>query len=341
MQKFLYRLFRFSLIGLIPLIIISVLYVIFDPFKVLYNYDSFIETGVKGMGPLNKDYVSTTTFINNSKKINYNSFIFGNSRSIFYQISEWKKFINLDASCYHFDASGESLYAINKKIEFIDKKGNEISNILLVLDYETLMQDEPRLDHHLFIISPILVNNSNVIEFHKTFFFAFFNPKFLYAFLDFKISGRIKPYMKQNNLLDDRPRNYDVLTNELRFDSYEDMIRKNNYYTSKRLSVFFNRDTTIQHFSPKCILENQKKMLKNILSITQKHNTAIKIVINPLYDQQKLNEEDLEYLKILFGKNNVFDFSGINKFTNDYRNYYEASHYRPHVASEILKIIYE
>ena len=36
----------------------------------------------------------------------------------------------------------------------------------------------------------------------------------------------------------------------------------------------------------------------------------------------KLNESDLIYLKDTFGEDNVFDFSGINEFTNDYRNYY-------------------
>ena len=55
----------------------------------------------------------------------------------------------------------------------------------------------------------------------------------------------------------------------------------------------------------------------------------------------KLNESDLIYLKDTFGEDNVFDFSGINEFTNDYRNYYEISHYRPHVARKILEIVYE
>ena len=63
-------------------------------------------------------------------------------------------------------------------------------------------------------------------------------------------------------------------------------------------------------------------------------------MISPLYNKMKLHNEDLEYLKKVFGETNVFDFSGINKFTNDYRNYYESSHYRPHVAREILKIVY-
>jgi len=340
MRAYIRKLLRFSIIGLIPLLIVSVLYIVLDPFKVLYHYDSFIDTDAKGRVTLNQDYVSTTTFINNSSKINYNSFIFGNSCSFFYQVSDWERHLNENALCFHFDASDEALYAINKKIEFIDHKGNKIDNILLILDYATLIQDKPK-SAHLFIISPSLVNNSNIIDFHKTFFLAFLNPKFLYTFLDFTISGYIKPYMRQNYLLDYRPRNYDVLTNEIRFDYFEDLIQTNAYYTSERLSVFYNRDTTIQRESPQCIFENQKSILNNILSIANRHNSSIKVLINPAYDQIKLNEEDLKYLIDLFGHNNVFDFSGINKFTADYQNYYDATHYRPHVAREILGIIYQ
>ncbi|KAA6318040.1 hypothetical protein EZS27_031899 [termite gut metagenome] len=46
---------------------------------------------------------------------------------------------------------------------------------------------------------------------------------------------------------------------------------------------------------------------------------------------------DLEYLENVFGEDNVFDFLGINTFTQDYTNYYDDSHYRPHVAREIMK----
>lgn len=339
MSKFLSRLFRFSLIGLIPLTIIGLLYIVFDPFKVLYNYNSFIESNSKGMVTLNQDYISTTTFVNNSEKINYNSFILGNSRSIFYQVSDWKKYLNQDDRCFHFDASSESLWALSKKIEFIDKKGDSIKNILLVLDYSVIIQDKPK-SGHLFIISPTLVDNSNVFDFHKTFFSAFLSPKFFYAYIDFKISNKVKPYMRKNSLLDDDPRNYDVLTNELRFDYFENLMLEDKYYTPERLAVFYERDTINQKISPECIFENQKLIFNNIQNISRKHNTKIKIIINPLYDQLKLNQKDLDYLKILFGKENVFDFSGINKFTNDYKNYYENSHYRPHVAREIMEIVY-
>jgi ribosomal protein L20A (L18A) len=338
MKKFISKLFRFSLIGLSYLTIMAFLYIKFDPFKVLYDYNSFFDNNAKVTVATNKDYASTTTFIKNSKKINYNSFIFGNSRSIFYQISEWKKHIGADAICYHFDASGESLWALNKKVEFIDKKENNIKNILLVLDYSTLTKVKPK-SGHAGIISPALVNNSNIIEFHKTFFTAFLNPKFSYAFLDYNISNKMKPYM--NKVLDDRQKNYDSKTNELRFDYFENLISKGKYYTPERLSVFYDRDKTIQKFSKECIKESQKNILENIYSITQKHNSQIKIIINPLYNQIKINKADLKYLRALFGEENVFDFSGMNSFTKDYKNYYESSHYRPHIAKEIMEIIYE
>ena len=63
-------------------------------------------------------------------------------------------------------------------------------------------------------------------------------------------------------------------------------------------------------------------------------------MISPLYDQVKFNPEDLSVLQEVFGHNQVFDFSGVNEFTTSKYNYYETSHYRPHVANEIMKKVY-
>ena len=329
---------RFALIGIIPLIIILLTYVALDPFKVVRKYDTFYDIDAKGSVAINRDYVSTTTFANNYNRENYNSFIFGNSRSILYQVSDWKKHLPPAGSCYHFDASGESLYALHKKLEYLDRKGIDIKNGLLILDYVILNKDKPKAGH-LFVLSPELVNNRNIIDFHLTSFKAFFSYKFLYAYIDFQISGVVKPYMKKNYLLDDTPVIYDINSNEIRFDYFEDLIIKNKYYDAEKISVFYKRDTML-HYSTEAIKENQKSMLTSIYNIFLKHKTDYKIIISPLYDQVKINQNDLKYLNNLFGKKNVFDFSGINKYTNDYKNYYEISHYRPHVARELLDEVY-
>ncbi len=340
MKQFIKRLLNFSFFLTIPFLVLLCLYIILDPFKVLKSYDSFYDTKADGRVGLNRDFVSTTTFIRNSEKIDYNSFIFGNSRSIFYQIDDWKKHLDSNSKCYHFDASGEALWALNKKLEFIDKQGNNLNNILLILDYATIIQDKPK-EGHLFIISPPLVNNSNLFDFHKTFYLTFLNHKFLYAYLDFKLSGKVKPYMRTSYLLDDRPLNYDITTNEIRYNYFEKLIEDGKYYTHERLSVFYDRDTLTQKYSSQSIFEEQKKIFQNIQSILEKHNSKVKVIISPLYDQMKMNDNDLIYLRSIFGQNNVFDFSGINEYTNDYSNYYESSHYRPHIARKLMEIAYE
>lgn len=341
MKKFLINIIGFALISVMPLLILLIPYLSLDPFKVIKAYGTFYNPNVKGSAGLNRAYIRTIIFLKNCKKTNttYNSFIFGNSRSMFYQVSDWKKHLSPESNCYHFNAPGEALWALNKKIEFLDNQGLEIKNALLILDYAILTQDNPK-SGHLDITTPVLGNNSNIIDFHLTLLRAFLSPKFLYAFIDFRTSGAAKPYMKKNNIFCDAPINYASDTNEVRWDYSEDLIRKNLYYTPERLSVFNDRDT-IQSYSSVSIEENQKVIFSNIHRIFKKHNTKVKIAISPSYDQIKLNKADLSYLKYLFGRENVYDFSGINEFTNDYRNYYDQWHYRPHVSREIIEEIYK
>jgi hypothetical protein len=320
------------------LALLLTLYVYLDPFKVIKKYQSYyISDAVPGV-ILDRDYVSTSTFNNNYPLYKYNSFIFGNSRSIFYEVKDWEAYIAKESSCFHFDASGESLYGIYKKIKYLDRKSVPIHNALVIFDHLTLIKVEPE-EPHLLAISPQLENNKNLISFHLCFIKAFFTPQFMIAYLDYKISNEVKDYMKKNLLLDDRHTHYELVSNEPSFPFAEELIEKGEYYTPERMEVFFHRDS-IQVFEDPVIGEKQKSMLTQMNDIFIKNNTNFKIIINPIYDQRKINEKDYLYLVSLFGQERVFDFSGINEFTNDYSNYYEENHYRPHIAKEILKRIY-
>jgi hypothetical protein len=320
------------------LTLLLTLYVYLDPFKVVKKYQSYyISDAVPGV-TLDKDYVSTSTFNNNHPLYKYDSFIFGHSCSIFYEVKDWKPYIAEESSCFHFDASGESLYGIYKKIKYMDRKNVPINNALVLFDYVTLTQIEPR-KRHINAISPQLENNKNLVSFHLCFIKAFFTPQFMIAYFDYKISKEVKDYMKNNFLLGDRPVHYELSSNEVSYPFAEQLIKKGEYYTPERMEVFFHRDS-IQVFEDPAIGKKQKNMLTEMNDIFIKNKTNFKIIINPCYDQRKINEKDYLYLVSLFGQERVFDFSGINEFTNDYSNYYEESHYRPHVAKEILKRIY-
>jgi hypothetical protein len=332
MKNFLINLIYFTIVPIIWLCV----YISLDPFKVICHYDRFVENNAKAYIILNQDYVSTKTFDNNYKKYLYNSFIFGNSRSIFYQISDWKSYIGQKNSELHFDASDEALYALHKKILYVDSKKVNIDNVLLVLDDGLLKKDKPN-SGPLFEISPQLENNKNFLSFHFTYFRAFASPSFFIPVIYFKLTNNVPPFMK--GALDYRQRTVDPITNELQFEEIEKMIADGKYYTKERLDLFYERGT-VQVYSKPSILSSQKLMLKDINDIFIKHHTNYKIIISPLYDQVKLNQDDLQYLKGLFGERNVFDYSGINDFTKDYTNFYETSHYRPHVPRKILSEIY-
>jgi hypothetical protein len=323
----------------LPFIILLIVYVYLDPFKVIRRYQSYYVSDVIPRVVLDRDYVSTATFDNNYSMYRYDSFIFGNSRSIFYEVKDWKPYIAETSSCFHFDASGETLYGLYKKIKYLERQNISINNALVIIDYSTLNGIEQVKMNHLSAISPQLEDNKNLISFHLCFIKAFFTPKFMIAYFDYKVSGKIRGYMTKNHLLDDRPVHYDLVTNELSYPLFERLIESGEYYTIERMKVFYQRDS-IQSFSPVVIGEKQRNMLTDINAVFIKNRTNFKIIINPLYDQQKLNEKDILYLASLFGKERVFDFSGINELTDDYSNFYEASHYRPHVAREILQRIY-
>jgi hypothetical protein len=335
--SFIGKIFVFGL----PLLVLSVLYFFVDPFKVLGDYPVYYKSGYPQYIVLNRGFVSTTMFDKYYSRYNYNSFILGNSRSIFYEVNDWKPYLNGGQSCFHFDASDENIYGIYKKVLYLDSKVPRINNILLILDYSTLSDPGPHKEGHLFVIPPQLENNQNFLQFHLEFLKSFFNPKFLLGLIDLNLSGKISSFMENASLFDDRPVVYDLISNEIRFENFEKMIEEDdNLYYRSRMHLFYER-TGKKEYSRIAIYDQQKRYLEEIKKIFNKHNTDYKIIINPLYDQIALNQNDLKYLRNIFGEENVFDFSGINEFTNDYKNYYETSHYRPNVACRIIRKIYQ
>ena len=183
---------------------------------------------------------------------------------------------------------------------------------------------------------------TNKILFQLEYLKTFFTPKFLYAYLDFRISNKVKEYMKNDYLLNDIPLSYNLKGNEIKFTEFENNIKLNPtiFYNNTKMQVFYKRDSN-QVISKKVIETEQLKLLTEIQEVFKENKTNCKIVISPLYNQIKINEADVVLLKRIFGDMNVFDFSGINTITNDYHNYYESSHYRPHITNLIMQEIYK
>jgi len=333
MKKFIKAFLIFISFPILYFIVLTIGYLYFDPFKVLYKYENYTSDGLA----LNRDFVSTEVFIKNKNKYNYNSFIFGSSRTIAFRPSSWKKYLKPNDHVFMFDASSENIYGIYNKIKFLDSTRIKIDNALIIICRGTTFTPLVNNKSVLFIKHPKTSGESST-EFYTVMFKGYFsNPMFLFNYYCYKISGSYKPFM--NGYIAKDKSTLNPITNETNLVDWDNELRKDpeSYYI-KQAHHFYTRAGE-RTDSINNITEDQKIILNKIEKILKKNNTKYKLVISPLYEQVKFSKQDINILTSIFGKN-IYDFSGKNKFTDSYLNYYESSHYRPFVGNSIMKSIY-
>ena len=333
MKNFLLKSLNFLLIGIVPMVLLTLGYFVNDPFKVLKKYNNYSNLYVIP----NRDYISTEMFIKNEPKYHYNSFIFGSSRTVAFQPDKWKTYLPENAAPFMFDASGESVYGIYSKLKFLDSLHYKIDNALLIICRDVIFANSSNHKGHLFIKHPITSNESSS-SFQLDFFKAYLNPVFLFNFYFYKLSGSYKPFMK--GYIEDRKILIDTITNEVQITDQENEIQ--NYpdaYYNKRKSIFYERKTERTDSVARLKIPHLF-MLKEIKRILDKNATHYKVVISPLYEQMKFNPDDKKIIYDIFGEA-LYDFSGKNYFTDSLNHFYESSHFRPIIGDSIMSIIYK
>ncbi|PID27551.1 MAG: hypothetical protein CSB55_08735 [Candidatus Cloacimonadota bacterium] len=332
MKKFLLKI----LAAFTPFFIFTGVVIYMDFFKVLGFRDYYGDEQIVG---LNREMITTTTYNTFRDSEHFDSFIFGNSRSEAYKCDSWKKHLPEKSVPFHFDASGEGIWGISRKISYIDENKDSLRNALIIIDGKSLVKTEIRYKH-LFVSMPCVSKESSV-KYYLTFLKASLNLHFLTAYADYRIFGKYRNYMgyfirekKFNDVVDKK--NCNIIYGA-DFEIEEDSV---GYYENRiKQGIFYERPVKNHEIYP--VTDKETEQLRLIKKIFLKHKTNYKIVISPLYDQIPLEKEQLNLLYDIFGKENVYDFSGKNEFTESVFNYYENSHYRPHVAAEIMDIIYE
>ncbi len=324
-------LFKKILLILLPLFIMLAVYLAFDPFEVIYTYKHHYNDPRVNY---NWDYNQTETLIQNYTDRKYDSFIFGNSRSIAFFTSDWCRFID-SPRILHYAAMNESLYGIHRKFLFLSRRHMPIRNALIILDAQLMSM--PFNSSGLLFIKHPKISGENPLDFHLTFFRSFIEMPFFIGYLDYKLTGKVRqPFTKMLG----ECLQYDPVSGDKFNAKLEKSIAENREKYYKNLSsVFYPRDLS-KHYTAPVIQKIQLAYLKDIGKILAENRTDYRIVISPNYDQQYLSREDLACLREIFGTSRVYDYSGINRFTQDKHNYYENSHYRPVVARQILAEIY-
>lgn len=294
-----------------------------------WKYDNLYEYGHRKQC-VNDAYRGIRWINQYDDSMRYNSFIVGSSRSDFYYVDEWKRYLGDDASCFHFTQSGDNLLGSLQRTKYLYSRFKKIDNILFVMDAEYLEDMQPHKGH-------LFRQPWQVTE--EWDFFAFM-WECVKAFYTIEYQKQVWGISQEEQQL---PYYYIPEHNELHKLEVEALLasKPEEYYASLsdmyRLYERSGRDSIAQSV----IHEPQMKALMQIRDMLLEHNTDYRIVISPLYDQIALNPQDLIYLKNIFGEDKVFDFSGVNEYTNDVSNYYESSHYRPKLCNVILKHIYD
>ncbi|GGD50078.1 hypothetical protein GCM10011514_12850 [Emticicia aquatilis] len=314
-----------------PFFVLIIGYLITDPFKIIRKYEAYPDNFAKS---LNRDRISTQIFLHNHQHFNYKSFIFGSSRSSVFYAREWGKHIN-DKTPYHFDASCETISGVATKLKFIEAKGNKIDNVLFVFDRSLFNYEQDTLGS--VFIQDYRVSGLQWWKYHTVFINTYFSKGFFVAFYDNLLTGSFRNYMRQ--FLEFRKINYTPIVNDFIFTSYIEQIKKDSvaYYNQPN---FFYKRSKEKNIQPAAIKAYQLKYLAMIQESLKKNNTKYKIILGPTYDQAYFNQQDLATLIKYFGKENVYDFSGINEYTENIANYYEIYHYKPSVANDIMNKIY-
>ncbi|AHG89237.1 hypothetical protein J421_1700 [Gemmatirosa kalamazoonensis] len=304
-----------------------------DPFGVVWRHGDYCCThGVQ----YNRDFVSTERYLRHPRRDSLDAFIFGSSRSDVYHASDWAPHIH-STRIFHFNAFGESLYGVQTKLRWLDRHGARLRHVLIVADTGMLatVADQPG---HLYMKDP-RTSGESALAFHGAFLHAFATPKFLLAYADYRLFHTFRHYM--TGYISPGDVGFDARSNERYQLSMDRAIRDRGDAYFVELAHEHPRPPTAPHPAPPVIGPVQRRMLLDIARVLARQHADYRIVISALYDEVPLNPADLSALRTIFGPANVFDFSGANPITRDVHNYYEQSHYRPGVAREILRAIYD
>jgi len=333
MKKFLLKLFYFSIPLLILLIIVTILYIKRDIYQDFapYQYNS-----MKYRPQLLGD-ISTKKLLNSTTK--YNSFILGSSRSMsLYACYMQQKIKN--STFFHYASCGETIGGIAAKLNLIEALGYEIDNVVIYFDtdFTFLREGECRTNDHY------LLTKDNKISYYFSHYKNFIPPQLSLDKIKILLNYKEDTFFKPNTEMD-------IITNDVSHICSDSILTNYGNATLKKFQIskidalvasgfFYEREKTTQYKEIQ-ISDSEKNMLQNIKAIFQKHKTNYYIIISPLYDQLKFNIEDMNTIQEIFG-NRVYDFSGINSYTNNVYNYIpERNHFRNYISKFMIDSIFQ
>lgn len=325
---------RVSLLISVPFLALLLLFFAADPFKTLrpFSFQYFDK--------LNRDYLSSELFLRNDPSYHYDSFMLGSSRCYGFNTYQWKSHLSPNSRQFLFQAWCETLTGMQQKLDYLDRNGNELRHVLLLIDIPGTFA-EPQTSRECVYIKHYRFSGQPRWAFQACMFWGFL-----------QMPSRWLPALRQLVVPEPMEFTADTVTNDLnqdnRFadvtlqptkDSLADLSDKARQTYLKRIEG--KSDANLRTSEP-LITDGFQKQLRHLKEVFDKHHTDYRIVVSPAYcyTHLSINPQDLELLKTVFGSDRVFDYSGKNGLTVDCYNFSDAEHFCQHVGWQIIEDIY-
>lgn len=325
---------KFFWIYFLPVFLYFLIVYITDPLKCFRPYTEYYKNNFV---PPNRENVCLNLFEQNDSMKYINSFILGNSCSHAYKVNDWIQYLPKGSIGFHLDAYRETSNGVLQKLYYLERKKIQIRNVLIIMDRSFFSK---KFDSYLYVMPKKLNEQSN--EFYIENFKTLTSIKFFVAYSYYAFFHKNLPFMdayqfREQPISNKKTGDLNYLADfEIKNDSvrYFKKLSEADWIDRKNV-INVNANDAFEGLNAK-----NKKYLLAIKKVFDQNHTQYKIVINPDYDQKKIRENELKFLQSVFGNNNIFDFSGITKFSEEYKNFYDGTHYRPVVAKEIMNKIY-
>jgi hypothetical protein len=325
MKTFLKKILYASIGPVLFYLCVFIVYHHYDPYQDFGTYLNYSwKYEFESLGDL-----STKKLINS--KNNYNTFVFGSSRTTgLYACYLQKKLENSEA--FHYANWNESIGGILEKIKLLDSLHYKLSNVVIYIDADYTFDGDGgcrSYDHYL-------LTHTSRLTYLTNHFSGFLSNKDNYNIL----LGGTPPKDRFPNRHSDPITNdpYHKCSDSIIYSYGFDPFTRNDSLKidSLKKSGFFYARRNHQQFLSKQISLEEEKIIYKIVNILDRHKAKLYLIVTPLYDQMKFNPDDILILKKAFGEN-LHDFSGINAFTNNEFNYKpDRKHFREVVSKQII-----
>lgn len=316
-----------------PLVVLLGLYLWTDPFKCLHQFD------INNVDNTNREYLSTELFLRNEKSQHYNSFIFSSSRGCGMNTYRWKNYLSPDAHPFIFQAWSETLTGIEMKMSYLDEHQVPLDHVLIMLDIPGAFKKE-QLSCEAMTMKHFLFTGKSRISYNAAQYFNFIQkPSLWWSSIKKRVVGS-KEFCHSDTITNDWNKdNKYSCTGIPEQDSLRDCSEMSRQTFFAKIAHRKNEGIAV---SEPLISKSFEDQLRHIKTILDGNKSDYYVILSPAYCYMNpaVNPEDLEKLKVVFGEDRVYDFTGKNEMTDDYNNFTDPNHFGQRVGWMILETLY-